>query len=193
MLAVTGCTLTLPSAGLRELTVLDGAVRVAAPPGYCIDKDASVALGPAVVVMIGRCTYGGRVAAAVVTLTIGAPASAGVLVEGPDVLGTFFTSAQGRRILARDGNPGHVQILKQQVFAGALLLHLDDRISGAYWRAITAIKGRLVTISASGTAQAPLTAAQGLALVQDMTLLLAKRNRDGQAAVAAPTEARQSR
>jgi hypothetical protein len=191
MLALTSCT--LPGVGLRELTVMDGEVQVTAPPGYCIDKDASVSLGPAVVVMIGRCTYGGEAAAAVLTLTIGAPASAGVLIEGPNVLGAFFTSTPGRRILARDGNPGHVQILQQQIAGNSLLLHLNDRVSGDYWRAITAIKGRLVTISAAGTAQAPLTAAQGLALVQDMMRLLVQRNGGGPASYSAPTEDGHSR
>lgn len=176
VLVLSGCLLMLPSRGLHQLKVLDGTVNVTAPKGYCIDKDASVALGPTIVVLIGRCVAGVQVAAAVVTLTIGAPASAGVLSEGPEALGGFFASKDGLTVLARDGDPEHVAVLQTQTADNALLLHVNDQLAGEYWRAITAIKGRLVTISASGVLGAPLTPDEGLKLVTEMMELLAKRN-----------------
>jgi outer membrane murein-binding lipoprotein Lpp len=182
-LAVAGCDDTAPgpggaSPGMHEVSVLTPAVKIAAPPGYCIDPKASVARGKAVVVLIGRCTARGGVAAALVSMTVGAPASAGVLLAGPDALAKFFTSAQGRRVLARDGVAGHVVVMQAAVREGSLFLHVNDTTAGEYWRAITAIRGRLVTISASGAEGAPLTSAQGLKLVQDMLELLNKRNPD---------------
>ena len=75
-LALMGCEAVPTGQNLHELAVLDGAITVAAPKGYCIDKDASVSRGAATVLLIGRCNTQGQVAAAVVTLTIGGPASA---------------------------------------------------------------------------------------------------------------------
>jgi hypothetical protein len=175
-LALMGCDPATTGQKLHEISVLKGAITVAAPQGYCIDKKASVAVGSATVLLIGRCNAQGKVAAAVVTLTIGGPASAGVLVAGPKALADFFASAAGRKVLARDGDPDHVQIVQTQSADRGLLLHLRDQVAGDYWRAITAIKGRLVTISASGVAGAPLTSAQARALVTDTMALLDQRN-----------------
>ena len=175
-LALMGCDPATTGQNLHEIAVLKGAITVAAPQGYCIDKMASVAVGSATVLLIGRCNDQGKVAAAVVTLTIGGPASAGVLVAGPKALVEFFASDSGRKVLARDGDPDHVQIVQTQSAGRGLLLHLHDQVAGDYWRAITAIKGRLVTISASGVAGAPLTPAQARALVTDTLALLDKRN-----------------
>lgn len=173
----------LPGAGLHEISILDKTVTIAAPQGYCIDPKTSVVRGDAVVVLIGRCTARGGVAAALVSLTVGAPASAGVLIAGPDALAKFFTSPAGRRLLARDGKAAHVAVTRALVGGNTLYLHVEDRQAGEYWRAITAIKGRLVTVSASGTEDAPLTPEQGLKLVQDTIRLLAERNPEAGATV----------
>lgn len=180
LLALAGCDMPLSGtgAGLHETTLLGGALKIAAPPGYCIDPKASVARGSAIVVLMGRCTAMGGVAAALVSLTVGAPASAGVLLAGPDVLAKFLTSTAGRRMLSRDGVAGHVVVLQALAAKGALLLHVKDQTAGEYWRAITAIKGRLVTTSASGAEGAPLTSDQGLKLVRGMVEMLDKRNPD---------------
>ena len=175
-LALTGCDGATTGQNLHEVSVLDGAITVAAPIGYCIDKKASVARGLATVLFIGRCDDQGQVAAAVVTLTIGGPASAGVLAAGPQALEEFFASNAGRKVLARDGIAHHVQVVETQSSGRGLLLHLNDQVAGDYWRAITAIKGRLVTVSASGVAEAPLTPAQARALVTATMTLLDKRN-----------------
>ena len=81
-------------------------------------------------------------------------------------------------MLSRDGVAGHVVVLQALAAKGALLLHVKDQTAGEYWRAITAIKGRLVTISASGAEGAPLTSDQGLKLVRGMVEMLDKRNPD---------------
>jgi hypothetical protein len=175
-LALMGCEAVPTGQNLHELAVLDGAITVAAPKGYCIDKDASVSRGAATVLLIGRCNDQGQVAAAVVTLTIGGPASAGVLAAGPQALGEYFASNAGRKVLARDGDADHVKIVQMQSDGRGLLLHLNDDVAGDYWRAITGLKGRLVTISASGVAGAELTPPQARALVTDTMALLEKRN-----------------
>lgn len=179
--ALAACEFTLPALpgrGLHEVRILDKSVTVAAPRGYCIDPETSVEHGEAVVLLIGRCTAGGQVAAALLSMTFGAPGSAGVLAEGPDVLGKFFTSVPGRKILARDGVAGHVIVTEARVGDGSLYLHLLDQEAGDYWRAISAIRGRLVTISASGAEGAPLTPDQGFKLVLETVGLLDRKNPD---------------
>ncbi len=182
VMALAACDGTMPGLGpassLHETKVLGDTIRVAAPSGYCFDPKASVTRGDAVTVLMGRCTAKGGVAAAVVSITIGPPASAGVLLAGPDALAKFFTSTDGRKILARDGDAGHVVVLQAQIDEGSLLLHINDLTAGEYWRVISAIQGRLVTISASGVEGAPLTPDQGLKLVLDELGLLNKRNPD---------------
>src|SRR5690349_526264 len=100
----------VPDAGPKQVTVLNGAMQVAAPPGYCVDPEASQGSSDTVVVLIGRCTAEGFVQAALVTVTIGKSASGGVMVAGPDVLANFFASVPGRRALARDGQAAHVLV-----------------------------------------------------------------------------------
>lgn len=166
----------LPGGGLRQVRIFDKTLTVAAPPGYCIDPSTSVEKGETAVALIGRCTAGGDVAAALVSLTLGPPGSAGVLAAGPEVLGKFFASSSGRRLLARDGVASHVKVTQTIVSEGALYLRLDDRDAGDYWRAVSAVKGRLLTVSASGAMGAPLTPEQGLALVQETIVLMDKKN-----------------
>ncbi|MEO6301498.1 MAG: cation transport ATPase, partial [Paracoccaceae bacterium] len=147
--------------------VLNGTFHVAAPSGYCVDTKASQGRADTAVVLIGRCTAGGQVAAALVSVTIGKSASGGAILAGPAVLAQFFASPDGRRALARDGKADHVQVVATAAAAaeGTLYLHLNDLIAGEYWRAITTVSGRLVTVSASGAQGAPLTPDQGRSLV----------------------------
>ncbi|MGV8988212.1 MAG: hypothetical protein ACOH2H_18230 [Cypionkella sp.] len=178
LLGLLGCDETMMGTGLHETKVLGGTLTIAAPQGYCIDPKASVTRGKSVVALIGRCTARGEVAPAVVSVTIGAPASAGVLVAGPEVLAKFFASTPGRTLLARDGVASHVVVMNTMVSKGTLLVHVKDKTAGEYWRAILALRGRLVTVSASGTEGAPLTSAQGLKLVRDVVSILNSRNPD---------------
>ncbi|MGL6211529.1 MAG: cation transport ATPase, partial [Paracoccaceae bacterium] len=52
----------------------------------------------------------------------------------------------------------------------SLLLHVSDRAVGEYWRALVGVRGRLVTVSASGAEGAPLDPAAGRKLL-DATLI----------------------
>ena len=58
----------------------------------------------------------------------------------------------------------------------ALLLRLKDRQVGEYWRAVVGIKGRLVTISATGTDQVPLAPQDGRDVVDSVLNALRSSN-----------------
>ncbi len=166
-LALAGCDIGSP--GAHEVAVLQGEFNVRAPMFYCVGLESARSTKDTAVVLIGRCNAMGGVAAALVTVTVGRFASAGVMLAGGEALGRFMVSPAGRRALSRDGRANDVVVLQSGVVEGRLLLHLKDRVAGDYWRAIVGVKGRLVTVSASGTAGAPLTSDEGRQLV-DATL-----------------------
>ena len=151
--------------GVQQVAVLDGEIHVPAPLFYCVDSQSARSGADSVAVLIGRCTSDGGVAAALVTVTIGRAASAGVMLADAETLRAFMSSAAGRRALSRSGRAQDVVVLESGVVRGRLLLHLKDRLTGDYWRAVIGIKGRLVTVSASGAQGAPLSPADGRKLV----------------------------
>jgi len=179
-LMLMACVLTaacdLPTAAPRQVTVLGGEITVRAPQGYCVDQQASRTLDDTAVVLIGRCTENGHVAAALLSVTLGRFASGGVMLAGAEPLRLFLESKAGRKAMARSGRASDVQVLQSGVVDGTLMLHLRDVMAGEYWRAVIGIKGRLVTISASGAEGAPLTADAGRALVDQTVAALIKAN-----------------
>ena len=166
----------VPGGMTPQVTVLGGEIVVRAPQFYCVSETASRSGDDTAVVLIGRCTEAGRVAAALVTVTIGRIASGGVMLAGAEPLRAFLRSFAGRTALSRSGRAGDVAILQSGVVDGTLLLHLNDRVAGQYWRAVIGIRGRLVTISATGAEGAPLTPNDGQRLVRQTVAALIKAN-----------------
>ena len=175
LLLVAGCVAVAPTT--RQVSVLDGDIHVRAPQFYCVDTQSARGGDDTAVVLIGRCTEGGQVAAALVTVTVGRAASAGVMLAGAEALRGFMASPAGRRVLARSGRAEDVQVLESGVIDGRLLMHLNDREAGEYWRAVVGIGGRLVTISALGAEGAPLSPAAGRRLVDQTVAALLAANR----------------
>ncbi|MBC7478421.1 MAG: hypothetical protein H7317_10060 [Pseudorhodobacter sp.] len=173
LLALAACDLP---GSTPQVTVLGGEITVRAPQFYCVSEGSSRSSADTAVVLIGRCAENGRVAAGLVTVTIGRSASGGVMLAGAERLRAFLRSGAGRKALSRSGRPGDVAVLQSGVVDGTLMLHLDDRVAGEYWRAIIGIKGRLVTISASGAEGAPLTPADGQRLVEETVTALVRAN-----------------
>lgn len=172
-LVLAGCDV-LP--GAQAVAVLDGAVRVAPPAGYCIGQGQVREDRDTAVVLIGRCLQGGLTTPAVISVSVGHAGSAGVMLAGPEALSAFFASAQGRAMLARSGKAGDVTVLGTAITDGAFLVHLADRRAGRYWRAILSADGRLISVSALGTGAAPLTEPQSLALVKATVLAVQAAN-----------------
>lgn len=176
LLAVTlaACEMTAPTLSRAPAPLLGGAVTVASPRGYCVDPASAREQGDTAVVLMGRCKFALTVAPALLTMSIGPTASAGVLAAGGPAMTAYFTSPQGRAALSRSGRAGDVQVLAALSSGDAYLLHLLDREAGDYWRAVVGLNGRLVTISANGAQGAPLDPATGRRLV-DATLAALRR------------------
>ena len=173
---VAGC---VPQTGIgssRSAPVLGGALQIGVPPGYCIDGSASRERGDNAVILMGRCNDGAKAIPALVSVAVGQAASAGVMAAGGTALAGFFTSSQGRATLSRDGRAADIKVLAVLSVGDAFLLHLQDRRVGEYWRAVIGIKGRLVTVSATGTPELPLTAADSRKVLESVLAALRKAN-----------------
>lgn len=162
--------------GPRQVSVLGDALIVRAPLGYCVDKNSARGGDDSAALLIGRCSPLGRFVAALVTVTVGRAGSAGVMAADQDVLRAFMASDDGRRLLARSGRAEDVKVIESAVIEGRLLLHLDDRDAGEYWRAVLGLNGRLVTVSALGPLDAPLAPDKGRKLLDQTIQALISAN-----------------
>ena len=161
LLGLAACVPGLPGSGPTRIALFGGSLIVAAPYGYCINPETATQTGDLAVVLIGRCRDGSQAAAALVTVTVGPPGSAAVLAAGGPELAAFFTSAQGRATLARSGKASDVTISRAVMAGDDFVMLLTDRSAGTYWRAITGLRGRIVTVSAAGTEAVTLTPESG--------------------------------
>jgi hypothetical protein len=171
---VAGCTANLPTLtdlpgfGPSQIDLLPG-VALGVPRGYCLNREASKIADEGSALLLGRCNDAVGTVPAVLRISLGAPGSAGVLATTPTDLAAFFTSEAGRASLSPNGRPGDVRVLKALTQGPDFLLHIASPREGSYWRAITAVSGRLVTVSAIGTKEVPLKPEDSRALV-DRTL-----------------------
>ena len=156
------------SSAPRSLLVADQSVRVAGPPGYCIDPQSLHEGGRLSFILLGSCaSISGRALApaparpAVLTASV---AARGVRI-GPLIgeLPAYFASEAGRAALARDGKAESVRLLDSRLEGDLLLLHArdssPDTIAGLapeYWRALFDLNGRLITLSIHEFAGKPL-------------------------------------
>lgn len=181
VLLLAGCQLAAAplAVGPQRLAVLGGVVTVMAPRGYCIDRASSREEADTAVVLIGRCRGDAPTqVAAVLTVSVGQGGSAGVMTAGGPALAAFFTSKQGRAVLARSGQAADVRVVQARGRDDAFVMQIADRTAGVYWRAVTGISGRLVTVSATGADGAALTPEAGLGLVDAMLSALRSGNPD---------------
>lgn len=149
----------------RTLSVLGGALQIAAPSGYCIDKQSARQQADGAVFLMGRCNGASNVAAAVITATIGAAGSASVVADGGTALAAFFQMEAGRAALSRSGRAESVQIVQSANIDGAFALYIADQEVGDYWRAIVGISGRLVSLSVQGPSGSSLDPGRGRKLL----------------------------
>lgn len=145
----------------RSAPVLQGALNMGVPAGYCIDRAASREAKDSAVIIMGRCADNVQAAPALLTVSVGRAGTAGAMAAGGQALADFFTSAAGRATLSRDGKARNVTVVEALSSGDAFLLHLNDAQEGPYWRAILGLSGRLITVSVTGSPDLPLAPAEG--------------------------------
>jgi hypothetical protein len=174
--AVSACVPAgLGGSGTRALAVAGGAVTVTGPQGYCIDRDASRDGASGAFVLMGSCASltGSRASGqpqrpAILTASIGPESTAGTDLAAalPD-MAQFFESAAGRAALSRAGRAETVTVQRVSALGDVLYIRLTDSavaeeqgVEAAYWRALMAVRGRIVTLSVLSPARGPLSAAE---------------------------------
>lgn len=153
-----------------RIAVAGGAVTVAGPAGYCIDRGASRSGAEAAFVLLGSCAalsqragLAAPDAPALLTASVlAAPSGAGA----PDLerMAAFFRTEAGRAALSRSGRAESVEVAESFVRDGVLYLRARDRsapqsgqgVEPEYWRAVLDLEGRMVTLSVLGAAERPL-------------------------------------
>lgn len=174
--ALAACVTPSGYATTRSASVLDGALKIEVPAGYCIDRSAGRAGPDSAVVLMGRCSDSSSANAALLSVSVGESGSGGVMAAGAPALAAFFTSEQGRATLSRDGKPDEIRIVQALSDKDTFLLDVDDQSIGEYWRAVTEINGRLITVSATGSAGVPLPAEDGRKIIDAMLRALRRAN-----------------
>jgi len=152
-------------------------LRIVPPKGYCIDKGLGTAI-----VFVGRCEGATQQPAALLTAAVGPPGSGAALGSDGTPLAAFFTSGAGRKALSRSGRAGSVRVLEAVGIGDAFLIHFTDtgpNVPGQpeSWRAVLPLAGRMVTLTVTGPADAPLDRAAGRALTEAFLRVLRNANR----------------
>ncbi len=184
VLALAGCE---PSGGgfsflssasgpiVTQMELLDGAVVVATPAGYCIDRNATRAdTGFAVEASCALLAGGGTAPRhdGLITVQIGTADSA--LVTGQErTLRSFLKSDEGKQLLAGDGSARGISVGKTGIWGHVVEVYLNSAPQGGFdgfqpveWRAFFDLRGRLVTIRLRGYDRAPLSFEQGQGLLR---------------------------
>ena len=174
LIVLAGCDVGLDGRGIRTLAVLDGAVSVRGPDGYCVDQQSSRA-GSGFAVLAGCALVSDATVMpaheALITVQIGSAGSA--TVTGAEAeLAALLRTAQGAALLSDSSDAGSVQVDRVDRADGVVVVRLSDaapaQVQGLErreWRAFLDIRGRLTTISLRGFDRAPLPAEQGLRLL----------------------------
>lgn len=179
VLALSACVQTgAGGMGTRALAVAGGAVTIAGPQGYCIDRSASRDGASGAFVLMGSCASltGSRAAGlpqrpAILTASASAPGagSTGFAAALPG-LAQFFQSRAGRAALSRTGRAETVTVERVTAAGNVLYIRLSDSAEGhgveaAYWRAVMAVADRIVTLSVLSPTQGPLGSAEQRAVL----------------------------
>lgn len=182
---LAGCA-GLDDAATRA-TVGGGAITIAAPRGYCVDRSALRDGRRGAFVLFGSCAAlaPGPFATepdplAVLTAAVAPPRAAegaatgtGALTGRADRLAAYVTSPAGRRALSRDGRADSVTVLRTFTENGVFFIHLRDTsatagppVAAEYWRAILEVKQRMITLSILFPDGAAVDAEDGAAVIR---------------------------
>lgn len=167
----------------ERVFVVDQAVAVAGPPGYCVDDRVSRADEGQAFVLLASCASISRDPRqpkpgvpgllTVSVAQVGQPDQLALLIPRMD---DFFRSQEGRAALSRSGEAQSVDILEIRQGKDSLYIHARDRAAGLspairdeYWRALFDVNGRLVTASVTAFAARPIAEAASVAMLDALT------------------------
>lgn len=185
---LAGCTVSAPAP--RSITVADGGLRLVAPRGFCVDPRSLRDEGAAAFVLFGNCAaLSGNAEDArpdypvVLSATVSNQAGAEGLESRFAQMRAFFRSPAGRAALSRAGKAETVEVLDIRADDDLLLIRLSDRapmgdapVAQTYWRAITEVRGRILSLSVLPLKNRPVTDAAQRALLQQFAAYIRANN-----------------
>lgn len=139
--------------GPNSVSLIDGAVVLDAPDGYCLEADTADRRDTAQSLYFAACGPG--YPHAVMSAVLSAERTPGILdANGAELLAAYFASDRGRATLSRSGNANSVTVHATEIGQGVVILHLTDTsssdkagLSPTYWRAVAELNGHLVTFA----------------------------------------------
>jgi len=171
---------------VQSLSVAGGAVTLAAPPGYCIDRSTLSDRPEGTMVFLGSCAaMGAATAGPQQPLLLSALLSdpIGPKMPGIKTVEAYLASPAGRARLARDGRAASVRILQRQVRDGVLYLRIRDSSVGdadaflpESWRAVLPLGDRLAVLAALPVKARPVTGDAPRAALHDFVAALRAAN-----------------
>jgi hypothetical protein len=171
----------VPSGGVQIGSGAD-AFRIAAPLGYCLAEGAVTRARASDFAAFTPCAAGS--ASGVLSATVGIGGSAQPV--DPQAMAAFFGSPAGRRALSRARDERSVQVHEVLAVDGAVLVRMTDRARppsaigpGESWRAVMAVDGRLVTLSASPARGTTLPREAGRRLIGSFVAAMRQANAGG--------------
>lgn len=142
-----------------------------------MDAKASRETANTGIYLIGRCRQDSPFAPALVTVSVGAPGSAGVMLAGGEELAAFFTSTEGRATLSANGRASAVRVLEARSTGSIFVMRLQERGGPDYWRAIMGTRGRLVSVSVRAAGGDALASETGRQVLDRVIASLQRANR----------------
>ncbi|MFN4155951.1 MAG: hypothetical protein ACK4HF_14965 [Paracoccaceae bacterium] len=149
-------------------------ITVQGPAGYCPDPATLKQTDGAVAVLLGRCTDQAAAPPAVISVTFGRAGSAAAMAAGGPEMAAFFASEAGRKSLSRRGRAADVSVTSASSVGDLFLFRVADRGEGVYWRGMTGLKARTVSIKVSGP---DLDEVESRKLVESTAKALRRANR----------------
>lgn len=184
-LALLGACAVMPGGGVERLVILQGAVTVEGPEGYCVDTGLSrPGRGFAA---LANCAIISDIALApgidgFITVQVGEAGTAGV-TGAETTLAALLQSPDGAALLAGDNDPATIVMDTVESSAGLVIVHFTDTgaplspgLEQLEWRAFLDLGDRLTTIGVRGFARDPLSRADGLRLLNRAVFSLRAAN-----------------
>ncbi len=171
-----------PASGPAQVRVLDGAVAVEGPAGYCVDVEATRESDIEAFVLLVRCRNTLR-PTPVLSATITGLSTDGNAATFRRLTG-FLQSAPGRAQLSRSGDPRDVEVVEATFAEGAIWLLIHDSgnpsaFDETYWRAVLPVAGRIVTLSVLAAAEHPFERDSGLSILRGFVMRIRAANAPG--------------
>lgn len=162
------------TAAPRTAAVLDQAIEIGGPTGFCIDPAQTRDSLDEAFLLLGSCQaldQNSRSPApslpAILTASVGPPGGMNP-AKTAEALDAFFLSKAGMATLSRSGTAERVTILETFSRAGVFYLHVHDESQATgpalqkdFWRALLNLHGHLISLNVIGLETAPLPPEDG--------------------------------